>query len=212
FTNRKEKSIEDEATLDSNIERLSQLTYPECSHQIRDKIVCAQFVTALSDRFVRRTLQLKGISSLKMVVQRAMAVKVIQEKKPTDLPKIVVNDSSLEIVPHQLSFKNIKASTPIEEKIDDHNENNDNIENDESSQNNENDEDNDENNKYDESDVDDDDENANDKNINEKKKNRGKRDIEVRQTTLYESQPGEEPGKTTRRRTRKDNQQKKNKI
>jgi len=79
FTNRKQKSGEDEATLGSDIERLSQLAYPECPHHIRDKIACAQFVTALSDRFVRRTLQLEGITSLKMAVQRAMAVKVIQE-------------------------------------------------------------------------------------------------------------------------------------
>ena len=77
FTNRKQRSGEDEATLGSDIERLSNLAYPDCSHQVRDKIACAQFVTALSNGFVRRTLQLEGITSLKMAVQRAMAVKVI---------------------------------------------------------------------------------------------------------------------------------------
>lgn len=68
FTNRKQKSGEDEATLGSKIESLSQLIYPECSHQIRDKIACAQFVSALTDRFVRRTLQLERVTSLKMAV------------------------------------------------------------------------------------------------------------------------------------------------
>jgi len=79
FTNRRQKSGEDEATLDSDIERLSQLAYPECSHQVRDKIACAQFISVLSNRFVRRTLQLEGIIYMKMAVQRTMAVKVIQE-------------------------------------------------------------------------------------------------------------------------------------
>ncbi|KAM0730354.1 hypothetical protein ACS0PU_002683 [Formica fusca] len=79
FTNRKQKLGEDEATLGSDIERLSQLAYPECTYEVRDKIACAQFVTALSNGFVRRTLQLEGITSLKMAIQRAMAVKVIQE-------------------------------------------------------------------------------------------------------------------------------------
>jgi len=38
FTNRKQKTGEDEATLGSDIECLSQLAYPECSHQVREKI------------------------------------------------------------------------------------------------------------------------------------------------------------------------------
>jgi len=77
FTNRKQKTGEDEATLGSDIERLSQLAYPECSHQVREKIACAQFISALSNKFVRRTFQLEGVTSLKMAVQKAMTVKVI---------------------------------------------------------------------------------------------------------------------------------------
>jgi len=77
FTNRKQKSEEDEATLNSDIERFSQLAYPECSHQVREKIACAQFISALSNKFVRRTLQLEGVTSLKIAIQRAMTVKVI---------------------------------------------------------------------------------------------------------------------------------------
>lgn len=43
--------------------------YPENSQEVKDKIVCAQFVTALSDGFVRITLQLEGVTSLKMAIK-----------------------------------------------------------------------------------------------------------------------------------------------
>lgn len=56
---------------------MSQFAYREYSHSIRDKIACAQFVSALSD--VKRTLQLEGITSLRVAVERAKAVKLIQE-------------------------------------------------------------------------------------------------------------------------------------
>jgi len=79
FTNRKQRVSEDLATLGSDLERLSRLAYPECSHEVRDKIACAQFIAALSDGFLRRTLQLENVTSLKIAVERAMAVKVIQE-------------------------------------------------------------------------------------------------------------------------------------
>lgn len=79
FTNRKQKAGEDEATLGSEIERLAKLAYPECSHHIRDKIACAQYISAISNKFVRRTLQLEAITALKVAVHRAMTIKVIQE-------------------------------------------------------------------------------------------------------------------------------------
>ena len=79
FTNRKQKRTEDLATMGADIERLSRLAYPECSHEVRDKIACAQFIIAISDGFVKRTLQLENISSLKLAVERAMAVKAIQQ-------------------------------------------------------------------------------------------------------------------------------------
>lgn len=60
--------------------RLAQLTYPECAEEIREKITYAQFVNAINDGFVKRTLQLEGISSLKMAIERAMIIKVINEK------------------------------------------------------------------------------------------------------------------------------------
>jgi len=50
FTSRRQKFGEDIASLGSDLERLSQLACPECSQIIRDKIACAQFVSALSDR------------------------------------------------------------------------------------------------------------------------------------------------------------------
>jgi len=79
FTNRRQKFGEDIASLGSDLERLSQLAYPECSQIIRDKIACAQFASALSDRFVSRTLQLEGITSLQEAIVRAKTIKLIQE-------------------------------------------------------------------------------------------------------------------------------------
>jgi len=79
FTNRRQKFGEDIASLGSDLERLARLAYPECSQAIRDKIACAQFVSALSDRFVSRNLQLEGITSLREAIVRAKTIKVIQE-------------------------------------------------------------------------------------------------------------------------------------
>jgi len=45
---------------------------------MRDKIACAQYITALSDGFIKRTLQLESVSSLNSAVERAKAIKVIQ--------------------------------------------------------------------------------------------------------------------------------------
>lgn len=79
FTNRKQKFGEDLASFGSDIERLSQLAYPECPHSIRDKIACAQFLSALYDGYVKRTLQLEGVTSLRLAIERAKAIKIIQE-------------------------------------------------------------------------------------------------------------------------------------
>jgi len=79
FTNRRQKFGEDIASLGSDLERLSQLAYPECSQVVRDKIACAQFVSALSNRFVSRTLQLEGITSLRLAIERARTIRLIQE-------------------------------------------------------------------------------------------------------------------------------------
>jgi len=78
FTNRKQKFGEDLASFGAELERLSGLVYPECPFAVRDKIACAQFFSALSDNFLRRTLQLEGITSLNLAVERAKAVKIIQ--------------------------------------------------------------------------------------------------------------------------------------
>lgn len=78
FTNRKQKFRENLASFGAELERLSRLAYPECPFAVRDKIACAQFVSALSDNFLRRTLQLEEITSLNLAVERAKAVKIIQ--------------------------------------------------------------------------------------------------------------------------------------
>lgn len=79
FTNRKQKDSEDLAKLSADLERLSRLVYHDCTQEVRDKIVCTQFIAALSDGFIKRTLQLESITSLKLIIERAMAVKVLQE-------------------------------------------------------------------------------------------------------------------------------------
>lgn len=77
FTNRKEKFGESFATLGMKLEGLAR-AYPECSFAVCDKIACAQFIAALNDIFIKRTLQLEGITSLKLAVERAKTVKTIQ--------------------------------------------------------------------------------------------------------------------------------------
>jgi len=77
FTSRKQKPFEELAALGADIERLSRLAYPECTKEIRDKVACAQFIAALSDGFIRRTLQLEGMSSLRTALERAMTINAI---------------------------------------------------------------------------------------------------------------------------------------
>ncbi|KYN29280.1 hypothetical protein ALC57_01282 [Trachymyrmex cornetzi] len=79
FTNRRQKFGESVASLGSDIERLSQSVYPECSDTVRGKIAGAQFISALSDGFVKRTLQIEGVTSLRVAIERAKSVKLIQE-------------------------------------------------------------------------------------------------------------------------------------
>ncbi|XP_024885692.1 uncharacterized protein LOC112463501 [Temnothorax curvispinosus] len=78
FTNRKQKFGEDLAELGSDLERLARLAYPECPFPVRDKIACSQFISALSNGFIRRTFQLEGVTSLKFAIERAKVVKIIQ--------------------------------------------------------------------------------------------------------------------------------------
>lgn len=44
-----------------------------------DKIACAQFISALTNSFIKKTLQLEGITSLKTAVERVKAIRSIQE-------------------------------------------------------------------------------------------------------------------------------------
>lgn len=86
FTNRKQKFSKDFATMGADLERLSYKAYPECSHEIRDKIACAQFIVAMLDGFVKQTLQLENVISLKSAIERAMTIKNIKEN--SNLQKI----------------------------------------------------------------------------------------------------------------------------
>lgn len=79
FTNRRQKVGEDLPTLGVEIERLSRLAYSECTHEVRDKITCAQFIAAMTNGFLKRTLQLENVNSLKSAIERAMTIRTIQE-------------------------------------------------------------------------------------------------------------------------------------
>jgi hypothetical protein len=80
FINRKQKFEEDLASLGAELEQLARLAYSECSVEVRDKIAYTQFIAAnsLSDRFIKRTLQLEEVNSLRMTIEKASAIRVIQ--------------------------------------------------------------------------------------------------------------------------------------
>ncbi|KAL6262064.1 hypothetical protein P5V15_007158 [Pogonomyrmex californicus] len=46
---------------------------------MRDKIACSQFIVALSDGNIKQILQLEGLTSLRLAVERAMAIKIMRE-------------------------------------------------------------------------------------------------------------------------------------
>jgi len=75
FTNRRQKVGEDFTSFGSDLERLCRLAYPEGTFVLRDKIACSQFILGLADNFVKKTLCLEGINSLKTAVLRARAIK-----------------------------------------------------------------------------------------------------------------------------------------
>lgn len=80
FTNRKQHFGEDFAALGSELEKLlARFAYPECTYAVRDKLACAQFISALTDS-VRRILQLEGITSLRLAIERAKVISIIHGK------------------------------------------------------------------------------------------------------------------------------------
>lgn len=67
------------------MERLARLAYSKCAYEVREKIAFAQVIVALSDRFMKRILQLENVSSLRAVIERARAVKIVQESSSEGL-------------------------------------------------------------------------------------------------------------------------------
>lgn len=65
--------------LSADIERLSRLAYPKCLTKVCDKIACSQFVAVLTDGYVKRTLQLEGITTWRVAVERTKAIKRINK-------------------------------------------------------------------------------------------------------------------------------------
>ena len=79
FTNKRQKYRESITSLGSDIEKLSQSAYPECPDTVRDKITCAQFVSALSDGFIKRSLQIERITFSQNGDWTSKSVKLIQK-------------------------------------------------------------------------------------------------------------------------------------
>ncbi|EGI68882.1 hypothetical protein G5I_02420 [Acromyrmex echinatior] len=69
-TKRNTRKIEELASLDFDIERLARLTYPECTPEIREKIACAHFISALSDGFVKRRILQLGVNALRTAIKK----------------------------------------------------------------------------------------------------------------------------------------------
>lgn len=102
FSNRKQKPGEDFAAFGEDLERLARSVYPECPAEVHDKISCAQFISVLSDGFIRQTLQLENVKSLRPAIERAITVQIIQR---TNFPR--KNDSLREHKFEPLKKKNI---------------------------------------------------------------------------------------------------------
>lgn len=116
FTNRKQKNSEDLATLGADIERLSQLASPKCTHEVRDKIACAQFIAALSSGFIRRTLQLENATSLKFAVKGAMTIKVINKNS---FPRREKNEEKRNLkFNKEKNLANIREDTKEKDKVE----------------------------------------------------------------------------------------------
>lgn len=79
FINRKQRFGENFSVFGFELERLSRLAYPECSFELRDKIACAQFINAISNVFIKRILLSENITSLKLAIERAKVLEVINE-------------------------------------------------------------------------------------------------------------------------------------
>ncbi|KAL6256586.1 hypothetical protein P5V15_012697 [Pogonomyrmex californicus] len=104
--NRKQKFEEDLAALGLDLKRLSRLAYPECSPGVQDKIACSQFIVALVDGFIKQTLQMEGHTSLRVAVERVIAVKIFKENS---FPKFQERDRKGKIsfeVGHERNFLN----------------------------------------------------------------------------------------------------------
>lgn len=79
FTNGRQKAGEEYAMLGADLERLARQAYPDCSVAVRSKIACFQFVAALTDGYVKRTLQQEGVITLRVAVERAKKIKIINK-------------------------------------------------------------------------------------------------------------------------------------
>lgn len=55
------------------------MAYPERAEEVRENIACAQFINAINDGFIKRTLQLEGITILKLAIERVIAIKIIND-------------------------------------------------------------------------------------------------------------------------------------
>jgi len=92
-------------TLGADLEQFLKMAYSKCSRKMRNKIACSQFAAALSEEFIKRTIQFEGISSLKSAIKRAniKAIKIIDENS---FPKKKKRNKNFK----NISFKEIESN------------------------------------------------------------------------------------------------------
>lgn len=74
FSNRKQKTGENLATLAADLNKLSRFAYQKCTADTQNTIACTQFINAVRNPLLPQTLQLERVKSLKKTVTRAIEI------------------------------------------------------------------------------------------------------------------------------------------
>ncbi|XP_043257987.1 uncharacterized protein LOC122400528 [Colletes gigas] len=78
FKNYKQRRGESISDLAAEIERLSQAAFGDCPIEVRDKLAASQFIAALANEEMKRTLRLGGFVSLRAAVVRALEIEAVE--------------------------------------------------------------------------------------------------------------------------------------
>lgn len=77
FQNYKQRKGESISELASEIERLAQAAFADCPAEAQDKLAASQFISALANSEMKRTLRLGSFSTLRAVVLRALEIEAV---------------------------------------------------------------------------------------------------------------------------------------